>query len=330
VPFLRDHLRAPQTVSAKVLKGRFPLEAQVMFNKKIAEKMGFDFEAGRLDTATHPFTSGTHPHDVRITSRYADDDLLYSIFTTIHEAGHGLYEQGLLSEHFGSPLGEAISLGMHESQSRFWENMVGKSAPFWQYFYPSLRRTFPKPFATLAFNDFYKAINRVEPSLVRTEADEVTYNLHIILRFEIEKAMIEGTLDLRDLPEIWRANMQEYLGVTVPNDRLGVLQDVHWATGAIGYFPTYAFGNLYAAQFYSAMRTDIPDMAARMKKGDLITVREWLRKHIHATGKRYTADRLVQKVTGEPLNSRYFTEYLTEKFSALYGLASGTAKGSGA
>lgn len=324
VPFIKqikNSKKGKGAFDSKKLKGKFPIAEQEEFNKFIIGKMGFDFEAGRLDTldpTNHPFESGLHPLDVRLTTRYAKDNVLYAIGTTVHEAGHGIYDQGLMVEHFGTPLAEAISHGIHESQSRLWENNIGKSLPFWKYFYPKLQKKFPKPFAKVPLLEFYKIYNKVEPSLIRTESDEVTYNLHIIVRFEIEKEMIEGSIDLADLPKIWRAKMKEYLGVDVPTDSLGVLQDVHWSGGGIGYFPTYSFGNLYAAQFYAAMKKAIPDIDKQIAKGELHQIRSWLNKHIHAHGKTYTAAALVKKVTGEDLNSRYFADYLTEKYSKIY------------
>ncbi len=317
-PFLTTLKQSQANIpSADLLRGTFPIPEQTEFNRFIAQKMGFDLQAGRMDISTHPFTTQFHPFDVRITTRYDEKDLLYSVWSTIHEAGHALYEQGLPAEHFGTPLGEAISLGIHESQSRIWENNIGKSKAFWQYLYPKLQTSFPRPFARVPFETFYRIINRVQPSLIRTEADEVTYNLHIILRYEIERDLIEGTIHVKDLPEIWRAKMKEYLGIRVPNDRLGVLQDVHWSMGAIGYFPTYALGNLYAAQFYHAAQRHVPKLDTDLKKGKLTPLREWLRSNIHIHGRFYSSDALVEQVTHEPLNIRYFTDYLTRKYTDL-------------
>ena len=319
--FLRTLKKSPTTFpNERVLHGSFPIAEQQAFNQWLAEKMGFDFAAGRLDQSTHPFTTSFHPHDVRITTRYREHDLLYSVGSTIHEAGHGLYEQGLPVEHFGTPLSESISLGIHESQSRLWENTIGKSRAFWSYVYPKLQKRFPKPFANVPLEDVYHLINRVEPSLIRTEADEVTYNLHIILRFEIERGLIEGTMKAKDLPEIWKAKMKEYLGVKVPNDREGVLQDVHWSDGSFGYFPTYALGNLYAAQFAHTAKQKIPAFEAQLKKGNFAPLREWLRKNIHAHGKTYSSAALVKEVTGEPLHAQYFIRYLEEKYGEIYNL----------
>jgi carboxypeptidase Taq len=273
-----------------------------------------------LDESTHPFASGFHPHDVRLTTRFKENDIFYSLGSTIHETGHGLYEQGLPAEHFGTPLGESVSLGIHESQSRMWENLIGKRKAFWKHFYPKLQKEFPAPFKKLSLDEFYKIINRVNPSLIRTESDEVTYNLHVILRFEIEKDMIEGTIKLEDLPKIWKAKMKEYLGVDVPNDTLGVLQDVHWSTGGIGYFPTYSLGNLYSGQFYTQMKKDIPEVEQKISKGDFQEILEWLRKNIHRQGKTYRAKDLVKKVTGETLSEKHWSDYIRKKYSEIYSL----------
>lgn len=309
-----------QPEDPKLFKGSFSLEQQQAFNKLVAEKMGFDFKSGRLDASTHPFTTNFHAKDVRITTRYNESDVLYSLGSTIHEAGHALYEQGLPLEHFGTPLGNAVSLGIHESQSRLWENNVGKGRPFWNYFYQKLQETFPEPFKTIPFETFYRTINQVKPSLIRTESDEVTYNLHVILRYEIEKDLIEGNIQVQDLPEIWNAKMEEYLGVNVPSDRLGVLQDVHWSGGSIGYFPTYALGNLYAAQLYHAVNLELPSLEEDLKTGNFVRLREWLRTNIHQHGRRYSSESLIKNATGESLNAKYFTEYLTKKYTEIYGL----------
>lgn len=320
-PFLRTLTKAKaQPPAASRLKGAFPLEKQEQFNCELLKRVGFDFDAGRLDRSTHPFTTNFHPHDVRITTRYKKDDLFYALGSTIHEMGHALYEQGLSAEHFGTPLAEAISLGIHESQSRFWENMIGKGRPFWRFFYPRLQKQFPHPFAKVPFETFYRILNRVEPSPIRTESDEVTYNLHIILRYEIERGMIEGTIDPRDAPAVWNAKMKDYLGVRVKNDREGILQDVHWSMGAIGYFPTYTLGNLYAAQFFDTAKKEIPAFEALLQKGNFSPLREWLRAKIHLHGKVFTSDALIREVSGEPLNARHFIEHVKEKYGALYEL----------
>jgi len=320
IPFLKEIKASKVKVNPKKTKGKIPLSEQLAFNRMVAETMGFDFAAGRMDESTHPFTTTFHTHDVRITTRFREDDLLYSLGSTIHETGHALYEQGLPSEHFGTPLSEAISLGVHESQSRLWENNIGRGIPFWKYFYPKLQKKFSKLFKALPFEEFMLILNEVKPSLIRTEADEVTYNLHIIVRFEIEKGMIEGSIDPKDLPKVWKAKMKEYLGIEVPSDTLGVLQDVHWSAGYIGYFPTYSLGNLYAAQWYVAMERDIPDLSKKIAKGELSIPREWLRTHVHLHGKTYKAADLLKKVTGEAPSSRFFIEYLKKKYGKLYSL----------
>jgi carboxypeptidase Taq len=320
IPLIKQIKESKVKINEKKAMGDFPIDKQVAFNEMMVGAIGFDMASGRLDKTTHPFATGLHPSDVRITTRYHKDDVLYSLGSSIHEAGHGMYEQGLPIEHFGTPLAEAISLGIHESQSRMWENIIGKSKSFWKHFYPKLQKEFPKPFKTLPIADFYNIINKVQPSLIRTEADEVTYNLHIILRFEIEKEMIEGTIDLADLPKIWRAKMEEYFGIDVPTDSLGVLQDVHWSAGLMGYFPTYSFGNLYSAQFYTAMKKAIPDIEKQIGKGEFGEIKSWLRKHIHTHGKAYSAEELVKRVTGEPLTSAYFVEYLRGKYKEIYHL----------
>jgi carboxypeptidase Taq len=320
VPFIERIKNSKIKEKSQLLKGDYPIEEQIKFNEVIARKIGFDFESGRLDTSAHTFTMGFHPQDVRITTRYEKDDLFHALSATIHEAGHALYEQGILIENFGSPLGDSISLGIHESQSRIWENIVGKNISFWKYFYLILQKEFPVPFKKISLELFYKAINSVSPSLIRIEADEVTYNLHVIMRFEIEKELIEGSIEVNDLPKIWKSKMKEYFGLKVPNDAQGVLQDIHWSGGSIGYFPTYTLGNLYSAQFYEAAKRDIPDLEKRFGRGEFIRFREWLKKNIHIHGKIYSADALVKEITGEPLSSNYFINYIRNKYSRIYNL----------
>jgi len=318
IPFWQKIMASKTKIDEQKILGKFPIKEQVAFNKLVAGKMGFDIEAGRLDKSVHPFSTNFHPTDVRMTTRYREDDVLYSISSTIHETGHALYEQNLPAEDFGTPLAEAVSMGIHESQSRLWENNIGKSLPFWQYFYPKLQAEFPKPFKRLKLPKFYQIINKVEPTFIRTEADEVTYNLHIILRFELEREIIEGSFEVKDLPRIWNAKVKEYLGLEVPNDQLGILQDVHWSGGDFGYFATYSLGNLYAAQFYQQMRKEIPKLDEQIARGDFSAVNAWLKNNIHRHGKTYHANELVRKITGEELNSRYFTEYLEKKYREIY------------
>jgi carboxypeptidase Taq len=238
----------------------------------------------------------------------------------IHETGHALYEQGLPAAHFGTPLGEAVSLGIHESQSRLWENLVGKSRAFWTYFYPLLQKEFPTPLKDVSLDSFYRTINTVRPSFIRVESDEVTYNLHIILRFEIETGLIDGSIDVEELPIIWNSKMKELLGLDVPDDSRGVLQDVHWSGGMIGYFPTYSLGNLYSAQFFAAAKRAIPTLDDEMAQGQFGQLLNWLRENIHVHGKFYSAQELAKNATGEKLNSKYFVEYISKKYGEIYEL----------
>ena len=269
----------------------------------------------------HPFCAGTSRDDVRLTTRYSADWLPGSLFGTIHEAGHGLYEQGLPADAIGTPAGASVSLGIHESQSRLWENMVGRSKAFWTHYLPKLRALFPQQLSAVDLDAFYAAVNQVEPSLIRVEADEVTYNLHILLRFELECDLIEGRVAVAELPEVWNERMEQYLGIRPPNDALGVLQDTHWSCGLLGYFPTYTLGNLYAAQFFHQAHQDLPDLKAQIAQGELGPLKTWLNEKIHVRGARATASELVEEVTGAKLSADYFIDYLWEKFGALYGLS---------
>lgn len=306
------------TAPSEKMKGVFDILTQQAFNEKIAGTVGFDFEAGYLATSTHPFThtiaEGT---DVRITTRYAEDDVFYALTSTLHEAGHGMYEQGLLEKYRGTPLGEYTSLGIHESQSRFWENQIGRSREFISFILPQLQSAFGSFFAHIHEDDVYRYLNNVTPSYIRTEADEVTYNLHIIIRYEIEKQIFEKNLEVKDLPDIWNAKYKEYLGIDVPDDARGVLQDIHWSMGSFGYFPTYTLGNLYCAQFTAQLLQDVPDMYSHITKGSFEPILKWLRTHIHEEGKRYSSKELVEKVTGTPPHSKAFAEYLEKKFSEI-------------
>ncbi|MBI4600118.1 carboxypeptidase M32 [Candidatus Uhrbacteria bacterium] len=297
--------------------GDFDPMAQEMFCKEMLARMGFPFDRGRLDQTAHPFTQGFHAGDVRITTRYDRDNVFFSIGSSIHEAGHAFYDLGLSAEHFGTPLGESLSLGIHESQSRLWENHVGKSRAFWTPLYPRLQSAFPKPFADISFEQFYRHLNRVEPSLIRTEADEVTYNLHIIIRYEIEREIIEGAIAIDDIPEVWNQKVKHYLGIDVPDDAHGCLQDVHWSCGYFGYFPTYCLGNLYAAQLYAAAQRDILNLEEEITQGSFDHLREWLRTRIHVHGRRYVQDALILRATGEKLNARHFIDYITKKYSEI-------------
>lgn len=297
-----------------------PVDTQRDLCRKTAADLGFDFDAGRLDISAHPFCSGFHPRDVRLTTRYDENDPLSSFFGTLHETGHGLYEQGLPAEHAFTPRGAAVSLGVHESQSRLWENLVGRSRPFWARYLPKLRSCYGGAFDDVTLDDMHFAANAVTPSLIRVEADELTYNFHILLRFELEAELIGGALGVEDLPEAWRARMQTYVGVTPDNDAEGVLQDVHWSHGLFGYFPTYTLGNLYAAQLFAAIRRDLSDVDACIESGDFAPILEWLRTRVHTHGMRYGAAELMQRATGEAPTAQHLVTYLREKLTPLYNL----------
>ena len=304
-----------------VLHGReFPIQQQEAFGKRVLAELGFDMEAGRLDVSVHPFCTSMSASDVRLTTRYSTQEFTQSLFGIIHECGHGLYEQGLPSEQAGTPLCTAVSLGIHESQSRLWENMVGRSREFWQHYLPSLKKMFPEQLHGVDLESFYAAANHVEPSMIRVEADEVTYNLHILLRYELEVGLVEGDIGLADLPQAWNEGMEKYLGIRPPTDAEGVLQDVHWSFGLIGYFPTYALGNLYAAQLFAAAKQQIPGLMAAIGQGSFETLLAWLRQHVHGHGARLRAGELIEAVSGEPLQSHYLMDYLETKFGQLYGL----------
>ena len=302
------------------LRRRFDAEAQWGFTLELLGTLGFDLDAGRQDRSIHPFTLSADPGDVRLTTRIFEELPLSAIFSTLHEAGHGLYEQGLPAEHRRDVLCAAPSMGIHESQSRLWENLVGRSLPFWRAFLPALARRFPG-LAGVSPEAFHRAANRVERSLVRVEADEVTYNLHIVLRFELELALVRGDLAVPDLPGAWNDASARILGVRPPDDRDGVLQDIHWAWGEFGYFPTYALGNLYAAQLFAAARRDLAGLDDEIGRGRLHPLRDWLRERVHPIGRRLDAEEIVRAATGEGLSDAAFERYVREKYGALYGVA---------
>jgi len=303
-----------------VLDQDFPVAEQEELGRQVLEDLGFDLEAGRLDVAVHPFCSGTSRDDVRLTTRYSADWLPGSLFGTIHEAGHGLYEQGLPEDAVATPAGGSVSLGIHESQSRLWENMVGRSRAFSTHYLPRLKALFPTQLQNVNLDEFYAAVNQVEPSLIRVEADEVTYNLHILLRFELERDLFEGRVEVKDLPSVWNERMQQYLGVCPPDDAQGVLQDVHWSFGLMGYFPTYTLGNLYGAQFFYQAQQELPNLEGQIGRGEFGGLKTWLNDKVHNRGSRLRASELVEEVTGEKLSADYFTNYLEAKFGALYNL----------
>lgn len=319
VPLLEAVRGASRRPDPSILARTYPVAGQEAFCRRLVEDLGFDLEAGRFDVSEHPFTNGTL-RDVRLTTRYQPDFLPSALFGTIHETGHGLYEQGLDPARYRNPSGQACSCGLHESQSRLWENLIGRSRAFWSHYFGPLRQTFPGLLDDVSTDAFYGAVNAVAPSLIRVEADEATYNLHIILRFELESDLLAGRLEVRDLPGRWRAKMQDYLGIEPPDDRTGVLQDIHWSAGLIGYFPTYALGNLYAAQFLERMRQDLPDLDARVAQGHLAPVKAWLNANIHVHGRRWTAQDLCRRVTGAPLSAEPLMRHLRARCGEVYGI----------
>jgi carboxypeptidase Taq len=320
VPLVAAIGASPRRPKAEILHRTFPADRQEAFGKAASAAIGFDYTAGRVDVTAHPFCTTLGPRDCRITTRYHEDFFPAAFFGTLHESGHGIYEQGLPPEKYGLPVGEAVSLGVHESQSRMWENLVGRSLSFWRHFYPEAQKNFPEALGDVSLDDFYFAVNDVRPSLIRIEADEATYNLHILIRFELEQALLDGSLAVADAAEAWRDKYQKYLGVSSPTDADGVLQDVHWSAGLIGYFPTYSLGNLYAAQYFEQARKDLGDLDAMFTRGEFQPLKDWLRENIHRHGQRYSAAELVHRVTGRPLSHEPLMRHLRGKFGALYGV----------
>jgi carboxypeptidase Taq len=320
VELVRATKEQGRPVSDAPVRQAFDVEKQKLFGVEVIQKLGYDFNRGRLDTAVHPFTTNFGIDDVRITTRYDPGFFNDALFSTIHECGHALYDQGIAPNLNRTPLAGATSMAVHESQSRMWENFVGRSRPFWVAFYPRLQELFPDALGKVKLADFYRAINKVEPSLIRVDADEATYNLHVMLRFEIEIELMSGTLEVKDLPDSWNMRMRDYLGITPPNDAKGVLQDVHWSEGYIGYFPTYALGNLVAAQLWEQINKDIPDLSAQIEHANFAGLLGWLRENIHRHGARYYPMELLQRVTGQGLTPEPYLRYLRAKFGELYEL----------
>ena len=320
VPLLQAIAARSNKIDDGFLYRSYDTGRQVEFGRLILMAMGYDFERGRLDLSAHPFTTSFHPTDVRVTTRVYQHELPVCLFSCLHEGGHGLYEQGLDTDHYGTPLGEPVSLGIHESQSRLWENCVGRSLPFWKFFYPILQHTFPDQLKAIDTEGFYRAINRVKPSLIRVEADELTYNLHIMLRVELEQDLIENRFPLEDLPERWRDGMRTYLGITPEGDADGVLQDVHWAMGSFGYFPTYTLGNLYAVQIFEQVKREIIHLEDDIASGQLVALRRWLAQKIHRWGRTFPPERLAERVTGTGLSTEPFLRYIEHKYAQLYDL----------
>ncbi len=320
VPLVQKIAASKVDTHVEIIQRDYDLEKQWQFGMAVLEDMGYDLKCGRQDKSAHPFTINFHPTDVRITTRLDRNNLMSGLSSTIHEGGHALYEQGLDPEWFGTPFGQAISYGIHESQSRLWENLIALDKPFWRYYYPRLQALFPENLERVPLDVFHRAINTVKPSLIRVEADEATYNLHIMLRFEIEKMVINDRVPVSELPTIWNDKMESYLGIRPDSDANGVLQDIHWSFGGFGYFPTYALGNLYNVPILNRVKKDIPDLNDQLANGNLLVLRDWLREHVHVIGRRKTAPELIEDLTGQPLTARPFMDYLETKYTELYAL----------
>lgn len=314
-----EKIKTKNQVSDSFLHIHCPESKQAAFSTFIMQEIGYDLKKGRLDKTAHPFSTTLGINDSRITTRYLEEYFPSSVFSTMHESGHALYELGINREYALTSLGEACSMAIHESQSRTWENMVGRSYGFWQHYYKDLQLYLSPNLDSVSLDSFYAGINKVEPSFIRTEADEVTYSLHVILRFNIENRLMDGSLLVKDVPEAWNKELKDLLGIVPKNDAEGCLQDIHWSMGAIGYFPSYALGNLYGAQFFAKMKKDLNHVEVDISNGKTKTVLDWLRANIHTWGSYYTPGELVKKVTGEDLNPEYFVEYLKTKYSKIYG-----------
>ena len=315
---LLDSLKNKKSIDNSFLFQEFKKDNQWEFGLEILKRIGFDFEAGRQDISLHPFTTNFSSKDVRVTTRIDEHDFSNMTWSCLHEGGHALYEQGLPADQYGLPLGEYCSLSIHESQSRLWENCIGRGIPFWQHNFKLLTNSFPKQLKDINIEKFYKGINSVSPSLIRTEADELTYHFHVMIRYEIEKMLIEGSLPTKDIPACWNEMYQKYLGIKVPDDNRGCLQDIHWSHGSFGYFATYSLGSLYAAQLYSTIEKKYPSVSEDLTNGKINSIQDWLKKEIYCNGRYYSSEELCKKATGETLQSSYFIEYATKKFSEIY------------
>jgi carboxypeptidase Taq len=318
VPLVAALADSGRRAKVGLLRGEFPSDRQRTFCEMVAGAVGFDFSGGRLDPTTHPFFSSIGPGDCRITTRYHPSHFSDGFFSMLHEVGHGLYEQGLAAEHAGTPMGEALSVGLHESQARLWENTVGRCRPFWQHFLPLARQIFREALGQAKLGEFYFAVNHVQPSLIRVQADEVTYNLHIMIRFELEQALLSGDLKPADLPGAWNDAFRHDLGIVPADDTEGCLQDGHWAAGLFGYFPTYTLGNVFAAQLFARARADMGDLDRQFRRGDFSGLLDWLRRHVHQHGHRYGGPELIEHVTGMPPSPAALLRDLREKYGALY------------
>jgi len=321
VPLVREVAAATTRPDMSVLEGSYPQAAQELFVRHVAEQIGFDFERGRLDTAAHPFCSSLGPSDCRITTRWDEKALVTSLYGVLHEAGHGLYEQGLPADWFGLPPGEAASLGIHESQSRLWENLVGRSSEFWQWCFPLAQKFFPTVFADVRTEQVHQAMLEVKPSMIRVEADEVTYNLHVMMRFDLERAVVSGDLTLAELPAAWTERFEHDFGLVPASDAEGVLQDIHWSAGLVGYFPTYTLGNIYAAELMAAAEHDLPNLRAGFAAGQFAELLHWLSERVHKHGRQQTSDALVEQAIGRPPAETALLESLRRRYGPAYGLS---------
>ncbi|SFS61908.1 carboxypeptidase M32 [Paenibacillus sp. BC26] len=319
VPLAAAIAASPHQPETGFLKQTYAKDAQKKFSTFILDQMGFDFNGGRLDESAHPFATGLNPGDVRITTRYLNDDVTSALFGTIHEGGHALYEQNIRQDLIGTTLCTGTSMGIHESQSRFWENVIGRSLNFWSRYYGDLQEHFPNQL-DVPMEDFYRATNVVQPSLIRIEADELTYNLHIIIRYEMEKLIFNEGVKASELPKLWNEKYKEYLGIEPPTDAEGVLQDVHWSGGAFGYFPSYSLGNMYAAQMTETLEREMPDFWENVEKGNLHPIKDWLTDKVYQYGKLRTPSELINDITGKPLDPDYLVRYLEKKYTAIYKL----------
>ena len=320
VALVRDIVEKGTPVDDSILRQKFPEKKQLEFGLEVIKQCGYDMERGRQDKAPHPFSTSFSRDDVRITTRVTQDYLPEALFGSIHEAGHAMYEQGVSEAFERTPLMNGTSLGLHESQSRLWENLVGRSRAFWKAFYPKLKKTFSKQLGTVDMETFYRAINKVEPSFIRVAADEATYNLHIMLRFDLEIALMQGDLAVADLPAAWNEKFEEYLGLTPPDDAMGVMQDIHWSAGLFGYFPTYALGNLVASQLWERLLADIPDIEAQIEKAQFGELLTWLREKVHIFGGKFMPTELIKRATGSDLTPEPYLNYLRSKFGEIYSL----------
>jgi carboxypeptidase Taq len=323
LPLTAAVLERSRTVDDSFLNNNFDVAGQRQVVLAIMQRMPIPPGTWRLDDTAHPFATSFSPTDVRITTRYSEENLSTAVFSALHEMGHGLYESGVNGDTMHTPLCRPVSLGMHESQSRTWENLVGRSRPFWRCFHGLVADAFPKELEGIGPEDFYRAVNKVRASLVRTEADELTYDLHVLVRFELERAIFTGGLDLADLPEAWNERMSEYLDIDVPSDSAGVLQDVHWAEGLFGYFSTYSLGNIIAGQLWEAAHEALPNLEQQIEQGELAPLREWLREHVHRHGRKLESAEMVERASGRPIEIGPYVRYLSRKYGELYGLEAG-------